>query len=211
MVGFLDLEANVDSRKTKDRTVFDIIEVGFLSENLSLNFHSFVKPIKNNGVLFKQIEELCKVTQSQVDNGLSFEKAFKKIHNITCNFDTIYTWGSFDKYLLLKNRYQLSKESKKQLWIFCKKIVDLSEIVKKQLKLKSGISLVNFAYILGINAIQSHKANDDCNLLRAVYFKMENINQQRLLQYKKLDSVRTPSQRIVLNDLGFELQNNNIE
>lgn len=201
MVGFLDLEANTDSQLKRDRTVFDIIEIGFLSEDRSLKFSTFIKPVTNNGLLFDRIKDLSGISQEQIDSGVSFNDATNTLHDLSNKVEFIYTWGTYDKFLLMRNKsYALKKGRVRNI---INKITDLSDVIQKEFGLKNSISLINTAHILNIDVSTSHRALDDCELLRRIYSNRTRINTRRLEEFKRLDATRNKYQKIVFNDNHF--------
>lgn len=207
MIGFIDLEANTDTDAKYKRTVFDIISISFMSEDLSVNFNSFVRPVDNNGKLFERIIDMTGITQEQVDNGISFEKVVDILYDYSLELDTIYTWGGYDIVLLRKNCKNLSKVNRRRINSIIDKIADLSEEVKKSFSLKNSISLINTAYILDLDYDSHHNAESDCKLLRDIYLalKKNNINQVRLNEFKYVDSLRQYGQKIVFDSSHFKL------
>lgn len=208
MVGFLDLEANVDSDFKRNRTIFDIIEIGFTSDNKSINFHTFVKPKENDGNLFNRITELTGITQEQVDRGMLSDKALGSLVDLCNKVEEIYTWGSYDSYLLRKNS-KYCKSIKGKVYRLSMRIKDLGSLVQAELNLKSSISLINTAHLLNININSHHSAEDDCELLRLIYINRGNYNKELLQEYVELDKKRTKTDKIIFEYNHFRLVNTN--
>lgn len=207
MVGFIDLEINADTNSKYKRTVFDIINISFITEDLSIGFNSFIKPVNNNGKLFEEIINLTGITQEQVDNGVQFDEALSTLFERAFGVGKIYTWGDCDAFFMRKNSKLCSKNNRKMVYKLSNKFVDFSEKVKKSFDLKSSISLINTAYILGIDYDKHHNAEYDCRLLRDIYLALQSnkVNKSKLNEYKTMDLLREVNQKIVLDNNHFKL------
>lgn len=162
-----------------------------------------MQPQANNGKLFQRVVELTGITQEQVDSGMSIDKALSRLVDCCSEVDKVYTWGTYDSFLLRKNS-KYCKSRKGQIYNLSTNIIDLGELITKELGLKNSISLVNTSHLLGLTLSNHHSAEDDCELLRVIYLSRGKYNKELLQEYIGLDKVRTHSQKIVFEDSHFK-------
>lgn len=101
-LAILDLECTCDDTKALiPREQMEIIEIGVVIADLSgktyREFNAFVKPVIHP-VLTPFCTELTSITQSQVDNGLSLQKALTQLDEFLFNenVEAWASWGAFD-------------------------------------------------------------------------------------------------------------------
>jgi DNA polymerase III alpha subunit (gram-positive type) len=203
MIGFLDLEFNSDTQVKRNRTVFDIIEISFITDDNSSILNTYCKPVANNGLLFNRVIELTGISQEQVNDGMTIDEALSCLCALCEDAEKVYTWGSYDCLVLEKNvKYCKNKD---KIYGLKNKIFDLGELIKSELGLKNSISLLNIAIILGVAIPTHHSAQGDCELLKKIYENKNNPNQSLLDEFKLLDMKRNYKQRIVFEGNHFIL------
>lgn len=109
-IAIIDLECTCDNQTPPlmPRDKMEIIEIGCVIADLEGNtykeFNAFVKPVFYP-TLTPFCKELTTITQSQVDNGFSLEKAMTDLDDFLFNenVDAWGSWGGFDKNQIIKD------------------------------------------------------------------------------------------------------------
>jgi inhibitor of KinA sporulation pathway (predicted exonuclease) len=219
MIAFLDVEYNTDDENQRRVEDMSIIEVGLIVvddiENCNVidTYHTFVKPIKNNGLLYDRILQLTTISQEDIDKcNKTFPNVLDDITNITKKYDIkkIYVFGDFDKRAIRWNcRLYDNIQSKN---FICKKIFDISKEFEKQLEIEDSISLKNLAYVCEIEVQNQHCAFNDADLLRKITKNMfhKDYNIERLKHYieyaykrKKYAQLRNIINQLDSNDVRY--------
>jgi inhibitor of KinA sporulation pathway (predicted exonuclease) len=84
MIAFLDAEFNTDSDIKQERTDISLIEVEIVVADDKngyesvYTYHAYVKPIKNNGLLYQRIIDMTHISQEDVDKS---ETTFQDVLN----------------------------------------------------------------------------------------------------------------------------------
>lgn len=172
----LDLELNQPSRKIiQIGAVIGDIGTGKILNKISI----FVNP---NERLNHKITELTKITQKDVDNGLSLEDAYyklKKIHENYGSFINCITWGGADTQELLK---QLRNENPKfaeeecEDWCFGRRWIDAKTLyvsyrIANGSQVQGGLAKAMTKFGLKFMG-QKHNAADDAENTFHIYSRM---------------------------------------
>ena len=158
---FLDFEFSMpEIHVSKGSFTPEIIEAGIVTvsdEKVTNTFSSFIKPIIAPK-LSKRCCEFLDITQSQVDNGMSFRELVKKIQSIISRATTtIVTWGNADLQIL---RASCSRQGNLSLGSF--KELDLAEEYKRFFGGHNLTSLKNAVLnYVETDFDQRHRALDD--------------------------------------------------
>lgn len=192
MIAFMDLEINSDTSSRYQRTDFSVLEVGMVvKESVTdskavVEYHSYVKPVKNNGKIYDRIAELTGIRQEDIDNGKTFPEVFAELVAVVekYNITAVYTYGGYDGFALRQNCKLYDKiENKKKL---LNMIRDSQEIIKQQLGLEC-VSLKTLCALYECNLVQNHNALGDAVILSEIERRRaaNNINKEKLKSYKK--------------------------
>ena len=116
----VDLEATCCANNEFPRYEMEIIEIGAVlldSENKTVStFQTFVKPTVHP-LLTDFCKELSTITQDQVDTAPSFNIAMTSflnwLHEYVIAFYDFYSWGDFDKNIIVRQAKQLNYKNPK--------------------------------------------------------------------------------------------------
>ena len=107
----IDLEATCSDKKEIPRHEMEIIEIGAVmveaeSLNIISEFQTFIKPVRHP-ILTEFCLQLTSITQQQVDNAPTYEKAISNLQKWLSQYSNFIfgSWGDYD-------RKQFQKDSK---------------------------------------------------------------------------------------------------
>lgn len=191
MQAYLDAEFNSDVDNSNAREDYSLIEVAMIicderrSNKIIDTYHTYVKPIKNNGRLYERIIELTGIQQEQVDSGKKFQSVIDdmKMYIEKYEIDNIFTFSSADAFAFRWNakQYALIRNHKTVTKLFC----DLSRKINKILELNEP-SLLDLSVICECEPESAHNALSDAQLLRNIDIRVSSgkYNEDILELYK---------------------------
>ncbi len=172
----LDLEWNGAWSKKAKGYFNEIIEIGAvrLAEDGTVadRFDAYIRPAVSKK-LTKLVTNLTGITDEQVEGGISFETAMRRLAKFAGDGDvTLMTWSTTDLLVFIENcRYFLGQER-----IPCfTHYVDLQAYGQQRLDTGSNqVSLENFARLVSINPdeMELHHAIDDSVLTASIFQKV---------------------------------------
>lgn len=170
----LDLEMNQPSRRIiQIGACVGNIRTGVIFEKISV----FVNPLER---LNPYITELCKIDQSDVDNGYTLEEAYRKIQALHKKYDAFVnciTWGGGDSQELLE---QLKQENPTfEGWCFGRRWIDTKTLFvswrfSKGEPIQGGLAKSMLKVGLKFDG-QKHNATDDAVNTFKMYAKMLHL------------------------------------
>lgn len=166
----MDTEFNSDSDYSNQRNDVSLIEIGMVvKEDMSSaaivdTYHSFVKPIKNNGMIYPRIAAYTGISQADIDSGKPFPDALADIAELVDKYSIskIYTYSDYDAFVMRWNckLYENIQNKKKVLKIMS----DVQAPIEQKLKV-TNLSLKSFSVLYGVTSENLHNALDDAVLL----------------------------------------------
>lgn len=190
MIAYLDAEFNCDNDNKAKRTDYSVIEVALVIEDTAnrkkvFTYRTYVKPMLNDGKIYPRITDMTGIKQEDLDNAPSFVEVFARLIELAreYNLEQIYTWGGYDAMAFRWNAKLYDPVQGKNR--FLKLFMDVSPLVKQELKQKEEISLTNAAYIYECPKGNEHNALDDAQLLRKVIHKVKDnaVSKERLQKF----------------------------
>lgn len=170
----LDLEMSQPSKK--------IIQIGACVGNINTGqiFEKLSIYVNPNEHISPYITNLTKITQQDVDNGLTLEEAYRKLQRMHENYDSFInpiTWGGGDSQELLD---QLKQENPNfEGWCFGRRWIDVKTLfVSWRLANKQPIQggLAKSMTKVGLKFFgQKHNAQSDAENTFLMYIKMLEI------------------------------------
>lgn len=176
-LAIIDLECTCDDTKTLiPREQMEIIEIGVVIADLSgktyREFNAFVKPVIHP-TLTPFCTELTSITQSQVDNGLSLQKALTQLDDFLFNenVDAWASWGAFDANQIRKD-IRNNRLREKDYSFLEMRHINLSHeyVLSQRLKRKMGVRKALASHNMKFIGIPHRGIDDVKNIARLLPF-----------------------------------------
>ncbi|AEY66788.1 3'-5' exonuclease [Clostridium sp. BNL1100] len=181
MLIFVDFEATCwDKNEKYKRPHAEIIEIGAVATGQNLKeigkFSAVIRP-EIEPVLSDYCKELTGLSQSDVENGIDFNRAIDLFYQWIIQYQTtqspiLYTWGNYDTFLLKRSLRRHRTKNKDFLNIIHKEgLIDLQEQFMKFTALpSSSCNLVKALQIIRKNYHGTiHRSVDDAANMIKLY------------------------------------------
>ncbi len=181
MLIFVDFEATCwDKNEKYKRPHAEIIEIGAVATGQNLQeigkFSAVIRPVLEP-VLSDYCKELTGLNQTDVENGIEFNRAIDLFHQWIIQYQStkrpiLYTWGNYDIFLLKRSLRRNRTKNKDFLNIIQKEgLADLQKQFMEFTKLpSSSCNLVKALQIIGENYRGTiHRSIDDAKNMIKLY------------------------------------------
>lgn len=195
MIAFIDAEFNREKHKSKEHNDKSLIEVAIIIKESILStevvdtYHSYVKPKRNNGILYERIKELINIKQEDVDNAPSFDEVYDELLKLKekYNIEKIYCWGNFDAYGFswnMRNSSEKEKDEKDKSFYHIFEDIEVSVLDYLKLPAKQS-ALKKMAYICDYEYERKHSALTDVKALEEIVRMIfsDNYNKRKRYEY----------------------------
>ena len=152
---------------SNDNQILEIGAVKVFNNEIKSEFHCFIK--QNGNKLTNLDKKITKLTNSQLENGISLEKALTEFYKF-CDDNIIYTWSNSDKKILDINLNRINSKLSFDFHDGREEIFNKYTGFKRNLSVTDAINWVG-EYFEG----EKHNALNDAKNTATIFIKLNKL------------------------------------